>query len=115
MIQPWLQARPTLIISTGVFRSKGDSTAKPGGDNSLSVRNADEEVSKLVEQGKELQESASTLISRNSQEEAPLRQRALTLDSNIKMLRSFIAFSVKKGKLRILNWSTSNKGRGWGE
>ncbi|KAI3818711.1 hypothetical protein L1987_12526 [Smallanthus sonchifolius] len=77
----------------------GDSTATDGGDNRSSERNAAEEVSRLVEQSKELQESASTLISRNSQEDASLRQRALALDSNIKMLRSFIASSVKKGSL----------------
>lgn len=77
----------------------GDSTARDGGDNSLSERNVAEEVSRLVEQSKELQESASTLISRNSQEESSLRQRALALDSNIKMLRTFIGSSVKKGNL----------------
>ncbi|KAI7740883.1 hypothetical protein M8C21_021983, partial [Ambrosia artemisiifolia] len=49
---------------------------------------------------KELEdESASALISRNSSEDASLRQRALALDSNIKMLRSFIDSSVKKGTL----------------
>ncbi|KAL7605699.1 hypothetical protein Lser_V15G16381 [Lactuca serriola] len=77
----------------------GDSTARDGGDNSLSERNVAEEVSRLVEQSKELQESASTLISRNSQEESSLRQRALALDSSIKMLRTFIGSSVKKGNL----------------
>ncbi|KAK9051671.1 hypothetical protein SSX86_028299 [Deinandra increscens subsp. villosa] len=77
----------------------GDSAATDGGDNSLSGRNVVEEVSRLVEQGKELQESASALISRNSQEDASLRQRALALDSNIKNLRSFIDSSVKKGNL----------------
>ncbi|KAJ0682264.1 hypothetical protein HanRHA438_Chr16g0769161 [Helianthus annuus] len=77
----------------------GDSTAADGGDNRLPERNAGEEVCRLVEQSKELQESASALISRNSQEDASLRQRALALDSNIKMLRSFIDSSVKKGNL----------------
>ncbi|KAI3764946.1 hypothetical protein L2E82_14964 [Cichorium intybus] len=76
-----------------------DSTAQDGGDNSLSERNVAEEVSRLVEQSKELHESASTLIARNSQEESSLRQRALALDSNIKMLRSFLGSSFKKGNL----------------
>ncbi|GKE24546.1 hypothetical protein Tco_1436058 [Tanacetum coccineum] len=68
------------------------------GDNS-SERNTAEEVSRILDQSKELQESAATLISRNSQEEASLRQRALALNSNIKRLHSFIASSVKKGSL----------------
>lgn len=82
----------------------GDSTStvRSGGrdnKNNSSERNTAEEVSRIVEQSKELQESASTLIFRNSQEEASLRQRALALDSNIKRVRSFIASSVKKGNL----------------
>ncbi|XP_076904550.1 uncharacterized protein LOC143560028 [Bidens hawaiensis] len=80
----------------------GDSTATvSGGDNNNtpSERNAAEEVSRIMEQSKELQESAATLISKTSQEEASLRQRALALDSNIKTLNSFIASSVKKGNL----------------
>ncbi|KVH89496.1 transmembrane protein 120 homolog [Cynara cardunculus var. scolymus] len=78
----------------------GDSTATVrGGDNTSSERNAAEEVCRIVEQSKELQESASTLISRNSQEEESLRRRALALDSSIKMLHSFISSSVKKGNL----------------
>ena len=67
--------------------------------NNSSERNTAEEVSRILEQSKELQESAATLISRNSQEEASLRQRALALNSNIKRVHSFIANSVKKGSL----------------
>ncbi|CAH1446597.1 unnamed protein product [Lactuca virosa] len=63
------------------------------------VRNAADEVSRVVEQSKELQDSATSLISRTSEEEASLRQRALALRSNIKMLRSFIFSSLKKGNL----------------
>ncbi|KAD3068796.1 hypothetical protein E3N88_36676 [Mikania micrantha] len=78
----------------------GDSTATASvGDNNSSERNTAEEVCRIVEQSKELQESAANLISRNSQEEASLRQRALGLDSDIKRLHLFIASSVKKGKL----------------
>ncbi|XP_071705824.1 uncharacterized protein [Rutidosis leptorrhynchoides] len=77
----------------------GDSTAADGGDKVVPELNAGEEVSRLVEQSKELQDSASILIAKNCQEDASLRQRALALDSNIKMIRSFITSSVKKGNL----------------
>ncbi|KAK1422715.1 hypothetical protein QVD17_18001 [Tagetes erecta] len=70
-----------------------------GDSNNKSERNASEEVSRIVEQSKELQESATTLIIQSSQEETSLRQRALALDSNIKSLRLFIGSSVKKGIL----------------
>ncbi|KAL4557248.1 hypothetical protein LXL04_035421 [Taraxacum kok-saghyz] len=63
------------------------------------VRNAADEVSRIVEQTKELQDSATSFTSRTSEEEASLRQRALALRSNIKMLRLFIASSLKKGNL----------------
>ncbi|XP_076951996.1 uncharacterized protein LOC143625582 [Bidens hawaiensis] len=68
-------------------------------NNNVSERKVGEEVCMFVEQSKELQESASALIARNSQDDASLRQRALALDSNIKMLRSFIHSSVNKGTL----------------
>lgn len=68
-------------------------------DSNSSDRNVDEEVCRIVEQSKELQESAASLISKNSQEEASLRQRALALDSNVKRLRLLISSSVKKGNL----------------
>lgn len=76
------------------------------------VRNTADEVSRIVEQSKELQDSATSLISRTSEEEASLRQRALALRSNIKMLRSFIASSLKKGNLdpknaaKVIHWNT---------
>lgn len=46
------------------------------------------EVSRLVEQAKELQEAAGSLISRTSSEEDALRQRVASLDSRINSLRS---------------------------
>ncbi|GKD83616.1 transmembrane protein 120, partial [Tanacetum coccineum] len=61
--------------------------------------NTAEDVSRILDPSKEFIVSAATLISRNSQEEASLRQRALALNSNIKRLHSFIASSVKKGSL----------------
>ncbi|KAL3651230.1 hypothetical protein CASFOL_004232 [Castilleja foliolosa] len=48
------------------------------------------EVSKLVEQAKELQEAATSLISRTSREEDALRQRVVSLDSRIKSFRSSV-------------------------
>lgn len=68
-----------------------------GGENPQ--KNVAEEVSRISELAKELQESSASLISRSSSEEASLRQRALTLDSNIKNLRVSIASSVKRGNL----------------
>ncbi|XP_020551211.1 transmembrane protein 120 homolog isoform X2 [Sesamum indicum] len=46
------------------------------------------EVSSLVEQAKELQEKAASLISRTSREEEALRQRVASLDSRINSLRT---------------------------
>lgn len=59
----------------------------------------EEEVHRITEQSKELQESATSLISRSCNEEASLRQRALSLDASIKHLRSSISSSLKKGNL----------------
>lgn len=68
-----------------------------GGENPQ--KNVAEEVSRIAELSKELQESAASLISRSSHEEASLRQRALLLDSNIKNLRASVGASLKKGNL----------------
>ncbi|KAH6809744.1 TMPIT-like protein [Perilla frutescens var. frutescens] len=46
------------------------------------------EVARLVEQAKELQEAAASLISRTSREEDALRQRVASLDSRINSLRA---------------------------
>ncbi|GAB4834824.1 hypothetical protein Ancab_033092 [Ancistrocladus abbreviatus] len=50
----------------------------------------EEEVGRVVEQAKELQEAASSFISKSSKEEQLLRQRALSLDASIVKLRSSI-------------------------
>ncbi|XP_051121288.1 uncharacterized protein LOC127244819 [Andrographis paniculata] len=60
----------------------GDS---PGPEDSSSLFLA--QISTLVDQAKELQESASTLISRTSREEDALRQRVASLDSRVTSLR----------------------------
>ncbi|CAI9087030.1 OLC1v1020994C1 [Oldenlandia corymbosa var. corymbosa] len=54
-----------------------------------------DQVSRLVEQSKELQESASSLISRTSREEDSLRQRANSLNSTLQNLLS----TVRKSNL----------------
>lgn len=64
------------------------------GGNSNSGIGVEEEVSRLVEQAKELQDSASSLISRTSRDEDSLRQRANSLNSDIQRLQS----SVRKSK-----------------
>ncbi|THF98711.1 hypothetical protein TEA_017783 [Camellia sinensis var. sinensis] len=58
-----------------------------------------EEVSKVVESAKELQDSAASLISRTTLEEDALRQRSLSLDSTIRRLRSSIASLLHHGQL----------------
>jgi len=49
-----------------------------------------EEVGRVVEQAKELQEAAASFLSSSSKEEQTLRQRAVALDSSIFKLRSAI-------------------------
>ncbi|XP_047338196.1 transmembrane protein 120 homolog isoform X2 [Impatiens glandulifera] len=73
------------------------------GDNSSDTKKTDrtvaEEVTHLVDSAKELQESAASLISRNTREEESLRHRALSLDSTIRTLRSSIKSLVVKGTI----------------
>ncbi|KAL8538303.1 hypothetical protein ACS0TY_000327 [Phlomoides rotata] len=56
-------------------------------------------VSRLVEEAKELQETASSLISRTTREEDALRQRVASLDSRINSLRSSVRGSKNSDKL----------------
>lgn len=60
------------------------------GDSQPSRGNIEEEVTGVVEAAKELQESAATHISRSNNEEQALRQRAVSLDSNILRLSSLV-------------------------
>jgi type IV secretory pathway TraG/TraD family ATPase VirD4 len=55
-----------------------------------SAKNIEEEVGRVVEQAKELQDSAASFISRTSSDEQSLRHRALSLDSSIRRLRSLL-------------------------
>ncbi|KAJ8768400.1 hypothetical protein K2173_021553 [Erythroxylum novogranatense] len=55
--------------------------------NSKSI---EDEIGRVVEEARELQESAASLISRSSYEEQSLRQRALSLDSSIRRSYSLL-------------------------
>ncbi|KAL2923488.1 hypothetical protein RDABS01_014979 [Bienertia sinuspersici] len=61
-----------------------------GDQTEQSETGIEEEVGKVLEQAKELQEAASSSISRSSREEKDLRQRAQSLDASIAKLRSSI-------------------------
>ncbi|GAB2296386.1 hypothetical protein Dimus_030507 [Dionaea muscipula] len=65
----------------------GSTTA--AGEKSEEAR-VEEEVGRVVEQAKELQDAAASLISKSSNDEQSLRQRALSLDVSISKLRSSI-------------------------
>lgn len=54
------------------------------------AENIEEQVGRVVEDVKDLQELVTTHISKTSIEEQSLRQRALSLDSSIKRLRSLL-------------------------
>ncbi|XP_057955776.1 uncharacterized protein LOC131149387 isoform X2 [Malania oleifera] len=55
-----------------------------------SLKNVEEEVSRVLEQAKELEDSASSFLSKTYHEEQALCQRALSLDSSINRHRSLI-------------------------
>ncbi|KAI8006387.1 hypothetical protein LOK49_LG07G00050 [Camellia lanceoleosa] len=76
----------------------GDSKSNSN-SNSNSDRAVGEEVSRLIDSAKELQDSASSLISRTTREDEALRQRALALDTGIRTLRCSISSLVRNGNL----------------
>ncbi|KAJ9173829.1 hypothetical protein P3X46_016928 [Hevea brasiliensis] len=55
-----------------------------------SANKIEDEVARVVEQAKDLQDSAASLISRSSNDEQSLRQRVLSLDSSIRRCRSLL-------------------------
>lgn len=61
-----------------------------GDGNTITIDNLEDQVGKVVEQTKELQEEALALINKNATDEQSLRQRAQSLDSSICRLRSLI-------------------------
>ncbi|XP_021740579.1 transmembrane protein 120 homolog isoform X1 [Chenopodium quinoa] len=62
-----------------------------GDQTKQSETTIEEEVGRVVEQAKELQEAAASFISTSSREEKELRQRARSLDESIAKLRSSIS------------------------
>ncbi|XP_058086413.1 uncharacterized protein LOC131233643 isoform X2 [Magnolia sinica] len=60
-----------------------------------------EESARVVELAKELQDSASSHVSRTWNEQQSLCQRALALESNIQKIRSSIESAVKKGAVDL--------------
>jgi hypothetical protein len=50
----------------------------------------EEEVARVVEQAKELQETAASLIAKSSHDEQSLRQKALSLESSVRRCRSLL-------------------------
>jgi hypothetical protein len=75
------------------------ATSAAAADGEKSENTVAEEVSRVVESAKELQDSASALISRNACEEDALRQRVVSLDSTIRQIRSSVSSLVQHGKL----------------
>ncbi|KAK9697268.1 hypothetical protein RND81_08G025900 [Saponaria officinalis] len=59
------------------------------GDQQQELR-IEEEVAKLVEESKELQDKAASLILKSSKEEQIIKQRAVSIDSAIRKLRSSV-------------------------
>ncbi|XP_030951651.1 uncharacterized protein LOC126713138 isoform X2 [Quercus robur] len=58
---------------------------------SESAKKLEEEVGRVVEQAKELQDSASSFISKASSDDQSLRNRVVSLDSSIRRLRSLLS------------------------
>lgn len=61
-----------------------------------SVNKVEEEIGTVLEQAKELQESVASLLSRTNNDEQSLRQKALSLESSIRSLRSLIDSLVSR-------------------
>lgn len=62
-----------------------------GDSNTESAKKIEEEVGRVVEQAKELQDSTASFISKTSSDDQSLRQRALSIDSSIRRLRSLVS------------------------
>ncbi|GAB2273258.1 hypothetical protein Dimus_008058 [Dionaea muscipula] len=76
----------------------GEKTTPAAGGWKAEVK-VEEEVGRMVDQAKELQDAASSLISKASNEEQALRQQALSLDASIRKLRSSIVSLVFEKRL----------------
>ena len=69
------------------------------GDQPEPKMKIEEEVQKVVEQAKEVQEVASSLISKSLKEEKDLQQRALSLDASITKLGRSISSLTRDGQI----------------
>ncbi|CAO2831682.1 unnamed protein product [Amaranthus hypochondriacus] len=69
------------------------------GDQAEPQTKIEEEVQKVVEQAKEVQEVASSLISKSLKEEKDLQQRALSLDASITKLSRSISSLTRDGHI----------------
>ena len=82
---------------------------------SESAKKLEEEVGRVVEQAKELQDSASSFISKAATDDQSLRSRVVSLDSSIRRLRSLLSHNhhlldpklVDKAIIIILSLSLS--------
>ena len=60
-------------------------------NNSLTAEDTvEEEVARVVEQAKELQEAAASVIVKSSHDEQSLRQKALSLESSVRRCRCLL-------------------------
>lgn len=85
----------------GLRREKEMADSKAALEDS--AKNVEEEVGRVVEQAKELQDSASSFMSKSSSDEQTLRHSALSLDSSIRrlcsLLRSLLSHNLIDPKL----------------
>lgn len=63
------------------------------------AKRLEDEVRRAVEQAKELQDAASSLIAKSSSEEHSIRQRAASLDSTLRCLRPSIDAQLRQNLL----------------
>ncbi|KAK4794021.1 hypothetical protein SAY86_012015 [Trapa natans] len=73
------------------------------------VKRLEDEVRRVAVQAKELQEAASSLIAKSSNEEQSIRQRAASLDSTFRCLRSSIDTQLRQKLLDSLDSHLSEK------
>ncbi|KAJ6417516.1 hypothetical protein OIU84_003274 [Salix udensis] len=64
--------------------------AAANNNSSAAADTVEEEVARVVEQAKELQEAATSLIAKSSHDEQSLRQKALSLESSVRRCRCLL-------------------------
>ncbi|KAK4743781.1 hypothetical protein SAY87_010093 [Trapa incisa] len=76
------------------------------------VKRLEDEVRRVAVQAKELQEAASSLIAKSSNEEQSIRQRAASLDSTFRCLRSSIDTQLQAEAPRFPRFPSLRKAGG---